>query len=110
MLYKSLPESIRLHPRYQEAAKDLETKILDDADNPLDNTTSGRVEHNERVNKSVETILRNEDTTVPERPTTTIIYNDNGIANIEASHFPLDANNKSQISLELSSNNFTVLQ
>jgi ppGpp synthetase/RelA/SpoT-type nucleotidyltranferase len=76
MLYKSLPESIRLHPRYQEAAKDLETKILDDADNPLDNTTSGRVEHNERVNKSVETILRNEDTTVSERPTTTIIYND----------------------------------
>ena len=76
MLYKSLPESIRLHPRYQEAAKDLETKILDDADNPLDNTTSGRVEHNERVNKSVETILRNEDTTVSERPTTTIIYDD----------------------------------
>ena len=76
MLYKSLPESIRLHPRYQEAAKDLETKILDDADNPLDNTTSGRVEHNERFNKSVETILRNEDTTVSERPTTTIIYDD----------------------------------
>ena len=76
ILFKSLPENIRLHPHYANAAKDLETKILDDADNPLDNTTSGRTEHNERVNKSLETILRNEDTTVPETPTTTIIYND----------------------------------
>ena len=41
---------------------------------------------------------------------TNIIYDNNGIASIQATHFPLDSNDKSTISLELSSNNFTVLQ
>lgn len=39
-----------------------------------------------------------------------ITYDNDGISNIEATHFPLDTNNKSKISLEILSNNFTILQ
>ena len=41
---------------------------------------------------------------------THIVYSVNGVTSIEATHFPLNTSNKSEISLELSSNNFTVLQ
>lgn len=41
---------------------------------------------------------------------THIVYSVNGVTSIEATHFPLNGSNKSEISLELSSNNFTVLQ
>ena len=41
---------------------------------------------------------------------THIVYNVNGVTSIEATHFPLNGSDKSEISLELSSNNFTVLQ
>ena len=39
-----------------------------------------------------------------------ITYDNDGVSNIEAAHFPLDSNSKSLISLELTSNNFTILQ
>ena len=40
----------------------------------------------------------------------TITYDNDGVSNIEASHFPLDSNDKSEISLELTTGTFTVLQ
>ena len=39
-----------------------------------------------------------------------ITYDNDGVSNIEATHFPLDSNDKSQISLELTTGTFTVLQ
>ena len=39
-----------------------------------------------------------------------ITYDDDGVSNIEAAHFPLDTNNKSEISLEITTGTFTVLQ
>ena len=39
-----------------------------------------------------------------------ITYDNDGVSNIEAAHFPLDANTKSQISLEITTGTFTVLQ
>lgn len=39
-----------------------------------------------------------------------ITYDNDGVSNIEAAHFPLDTNNKSEISLELTTGSFTVLQ
>ena len=39
-----------------------------------------------------------------------ITYDNDGVSNIEATHFPLDTNDKSKISLEIASSNFTVLQ
>mgnify|MGYP003144309091 CR=1 FL=1 len=41
---------------------------------------------------------------------TSITYNSDGISNIQAIHFPLDSNNKSEISTEITSGTFTVLQ
>ena len=41
---------------------------------------------------------------------TTITYDNDGVSNIEAAHFPLDTNDKSEISLELNTGTFTVLQ
>ena len=40
----------------------------------------------------------------------TITYDNDGVSNIEAAHFPLDSNDKSEISLELTTGTFTVLQ
>ena len=39
-----------------------------------------------------------------------ITYDNDGVSNIEAAHFPLDTNNKSEISLEITTGTFTVLQ
>ncbi len=39
-----------------------------------------------------------------------ITYDNDGVSNIEAAHFPLDTNDKSEISLELTTGTFTVLQ
>ena len=39
-----------------------------------------------------------------------ITYDNNGLSNIEAAHFPLDSNDKSEISLDVTSGTFTVLQ
>ena len=39
-----------------------------------------------------------------------ITYDNDGVSNIEAAHFPLDSNDKSEISLELTTGTFTVLQ
>ncbi len=39
-----------------------------------------------------------------------ITYDNNGVSNIEAAHFPVDSNTKSQISLELTTGSFTILQ
>ena len=39
-----------------------------------------------------------------------ITYDNDGVSNIEAAHFPLDTNDKSEISLELTAGTFTVLQ
>ena len=39
-----------------------------------------------------------------------ITYDNDGVSNIEAAHFPLDTNDKSEISLEVTSGTFTVLQ
>ena len=39
-----------------------------------------------------------------------ITYDDDGVSNIEAAHFPLDTNDKSEISLEITTGTFTVLQ
>jgi len=41
---------------------------------------------------------------------TSITYDNDGISNIEAVHFPLDTNDKSEISLEVTAGTFTVLQ
>ena len=40
----------------------------------------------------------------------TITYDNDGVSNIEAAHFPLDSNDKSEISLGLTTGTFTVLQ
>ncbi len=39
-----------------------------------------------------------------------ITYDNDGVSNIEAAHFPLDTNDKSEISLEITTGTFTVLQ
>jgi hypothetical protein len=39
-----------------------------------------------------------------------ITYDNDGVSNIEAAHFPLDSNDKSEISLDVTSGTFTVLQ
>ncbi len=39
-----------------------------------------------------------------------ITYDNDGVSNIEAAHFPLDTNTKSEISLEITTGTFTVLQ
>ncbi len=39
-----------------------------------------------------------------------ITYDNDGVSNIEAAHFPVDANTKSEISLEITTGTFTVLQ
>ena len=39
-----------------------------------------------------------------------ITYDNDGVSNIEAAHFPLDTNDKAEISLEISTGTFTVLQ
>jgi len=39
-----------------------------------------------------------------------ITYDNDGVSNIEAAHFPVDANTKSEISLEITTGSFTVLQ
>ena len=39
-----------------------------------------------------------------------ITYDNDGVSNVEASHFPLDSNDKSEISLEITSGSFTILQ
>ena len=39
-----------------------------------------------------------------------ITYDNDGVSNIEAVHFPLDTNDKSEISLEITTGTFTVLQ
>ena len=41
---------------------------------------------------------------------TSITYDNDGVSNIEAAHFPLDTNDKSEISLEITTGTFTVLQ
>lgn len=41
---------------------------------------------------------------------TSITYDNDGLSNIQASHFPLDSNDKSEISLEITTGTFTVLQ
>ena len=39
-----------------------------------------------------------------------ITYDNDGVSNIEAAHFPLDTNDKSEISLEITTGTFTILQ
>jgi len=41
---------------------------------------------------------------------TSITYDNDGLSNIQATHFPLDTNDKSEISLEITTGTFTVLQ
>ena len=41
---------------------------------------------------------------------TSITYDNDGISNIQASHFPLNANNKSEISLEITTGSYTILK
>mgnify|MGYP001158347586 CR=1 FL=1 len=67
-LSKSLPETIIVNPKYSQAIKDLENNILNEAESPIENTVAGKNEHNERHNKSIETILRNEEVSIPDQP------------------------------------------
>lgn len=76
MVYNALPNNIKTHINYANAAKNLEDKILDDADNPLENTKAGNTEHRERSNTSLANVLRNEDPTIPEQPTAAIIIDE----------------------------------
>lgn len=76
MVYNALPNNIKTHINYANAAKSLEDKILDDADNPLENTKAGNTEHNDRYNTSLANVLRNEDPTIPEQPTAAIIIDE----------------------------------
>lgn len=75
-VYNALPNNIKTHINYANAAKSLEDKILDDADNPLENTKAGNTEHNDRYNTSLANVLRNEDPTIPEQPTAAIIIDE----------------------------------
>jgi len=68
-LFNSLPDAIKLHPPYKNALQDLENKILDDIDNPLEKNTAGQAEHNERVNGATESIIKNEEIKISESPT-----------------------------------------
>ena len=67
-LSKSLPETTIVNPKHSQAIKDLENNLLDEAESPIENTVAGKNEHNERKNKSIETILRNEEVSIPEQP------------------------------------------
>lgn len=67
-LSKSLPETIIVNPKYSQAIKDLENNILNEAESPIENTVAGKNEHNERHNKSIETILRDEEVSIPDQP------------------------------------------
>ena len=69
VLFNSLPDAIKLHPPYKNAAQDLENKILEDIDNPLKKNTAGQGEHNERVNGATESIIKNEEIKISESPT-----------------------------------------
>tara|TARA_Y100001968_G_C19450872_1_gene768513 strand:- start:3008 stop:6388 length:3381 start_codon:yes stop_codon:yes gene_type:complete len=75
-VYNALPNNIKTHINYANAAKSLEEKILDDADNPLENTKAGNTEHNDRYNNSLANVLRNEDPSIPEQPTAAIIIDE----------------------------------
>lgn len=75
-VYNALPNNIKTHINYANAAKSLEDKILDDADNPLENTKAGNTEHKDRYNTSLANVLRNEDPTIPEQPTAAIIIDE----------------------------------
>ena len=67
-LSKSLPETTIVNPKHSQAIKDLENNLLDEAESPIENTVAGKNEHNERKNKSIETILRDEEVSIPEQP------------------------------------------
>jgi hypothetical protein len=68
-LFNSLPDAVKVHPSYKNAAQNLENKILDDIDNPLEKNTAGQSEHNERVNGATESIIKNEEIKISESPT-----------------------------------------
>mgnify|MGYP003125868607 FL=1 len=61
LLFRTLPDSIQLHAPYQSAARELEEKILEDVDNPLSKNIEGNVEHMERTNSTLESVLKNEE-------------------------------------------------
>jgi len=69
VLFNSLPDAVKVHPSYKNAAQNLENKILDDIDNPLEKNTAGQSEHNERVNGATESIIKNEEIKISESPT-----------------------------------------
>ena len=75
-LFKTFPEAIQLHAPYQSAARELEEKILEDVDNPLSKNIEGNVEHMERTNSSLQSVLRNEEPKIPEQPNSPIILDE----------------------------------
>ena len=75
-LFKTFPEAIQLHAPYQSAARELEEKILEDVDNPLSKNIEGNVEHMERTNSSLQSVLRNEEPKIPEQPNSQIVLDE----------------------------------
>ena len=76
MLFKSFPNSIQTHTPYANALKNLEDKVAEDIDNPLSKNIEGEVEHMERTNSALESVLKNEELTIPEQPVSTIVINE----------------------------------
>ena len=75
-LFKTFPEAIQLHAPYQSAARELEEKILEDVDNPLSKNIEGNVEHMERTNSSLQSVLRNEEPKISEQPNSPIVLDE----------------------------------
>ena len=75
-LFRTFPEAIQLHAPYQSAAKQIDEKLAEDVDNPLSKNIEGTVEHMERTNSSLQSVLRNEEPKIPEQPNSPIILDE----------------------------------
>lgn len=75
-LFRTFPEAIQLHAPYQSAAKQIDEKIAEDVDNPLSKDIEGTVEHMERTNSSLQSVLRNEEPKIPEQPNSPIVLDE----------------------------------
>ena len=65
LLSRNLPN---VNTKFSQALKDLEDVISNEAESPIEKTVAGKNEHNERKNKSIETILRDQEVSIPDQP------------------------------------------
>ena len=58
------------------SSKQIDEKIAEDVDNPLSKDIEGTVEHMERTNSSLQSVLRNEEPKIPEQPNSQIVLDE----------------------------------